>query len=223
MERRRREADRGQAFPIYVVIVAGLLFAAFALFVVGQASVTRSDAQGAADAAALAAARDARDHLTPGLVLADLQPREWSAVLDGKHFFAGGACAEATEFAARNGAVAKCVPSVLSFQVTVETDRTVGDSVIPETGGMRGTADATAVIEARCHLGQAPPATEAPSPTAGPSSPSPGQPSATPGPPERPALIKIECKGGKELTFDPSKPDPWRTLARNLFDVRLTD
>lgn len=57
--------DAGQAFPIYVVMVAGLLFLAFAFFAVGKASATRNEAQGAADAAALAAAQDARDTLGP--------------------------------------------------------------------------------------------------------------------------------------------------------------
>lgn len=85
-----RSGDRGQAFPIYVVALVGLLFAALALFVVGQASVTRSNAQGAADAAALAAARDARDHLLPGLDLALLKPEEWEDVLGGKRLFLEG-------------------------------------------------------------------------------------------------------------------------------------
>ncbi|WP_371617645.1 pilus assembly protein TadG-related protein [Streptomyces sp. NBC_00454] len=193
--------DRGQAFPIYVVMVAGLLFAALAFFVIGQAAVTRSDAQGAADAAALAAAREARDHLVPGVVLVDLRPGDWEDILNGKLFYTAGACTEAMNFAERNGAKATCDPSPLSFSVAVQTDGTVGKSVIPGTETMHGTANATAVIEPRCHLVQ----------------PLPADGAAQPGP------IKIACKGGKEVTFDPSKPDPWRTLGRSLFDVRLTD
>lgn len=175
----KRLGDRGQAFPIYVIVVAGLLFAAFAFFVVGQASVTRSNAQRAADAAALAAALEARDHLTPGLDLAALQPQDWKKVLEGKFFYAQGACVAAADFAARNDATATCHPSVLSFEVEVRGNGTVGKSVIPGTEAMHGTANATAVIEPRCHLGQTPPAE--------------GAPDKPPGP------IKIECKGGKSL------------------------
>lgn len=206
---REQRGDRGQAFPIYVLAVVGLLFAALALFVVGQASVTRSNAQGAADAAALAAAREARDHLVPGLDLAALKPKDWEDVLGGKRFDSEGACEQATAFAAKNDATATCRRVALSFTVEVETNGTVGNSVIPESNTMHGTANATAVIEPRCHLGSLP----TPTP-----SPDPADTGA-----EKPGPIKIQCKGGKELDFDPLKPNPWRTLARTLFDVRLTD
>lgn len=197
-----RGRDCGQAFPIYVVTVAVLLFAALAFFVIGQAGTMRSDAQGAADAAALAAAREARDNLVSGVVLADLQPGDWEEILKGKLFYTAGACAKAKSFAERNGAKATCDPSPLSFSVAVETRGTVGKSVIPGTEAMHGTANATAVIEPRCHLAQ----------------PLPGDGGAA-----QPGPIEIECKGGKGITFDPSKPDPWHTLGRSLFDVRLTD
>ncbi|MER7337884.1 pilus assembly protein TadG-related protein [Streptomyces sp. NPDC000075] len=209
-------ADGGQAFPAYVVVVAGLLLAALAFFVIGQASVTRSDAQGAADAAALAAAQDARDHLVPGLVLSELQPKDWAEVLKGNRFGTGG-CGKADDFAERNGAKASCRASGLSFTVAVETTRTVGDSVIPGTEGMHGTADATAVIEPRCHLGELP----VPVPTS--SAPAGETPPPADGGSPKVPTVKIQCKGGKEITFDPAKPDPWRTLGRSLFDVRLTD
>ncbi|RST06170.1 hypothetical protein EF910_10605 [Streptomyces sp. WAC07149] len=214
-----RSGDRGQAFPVYVVVVAGLLFAALALFVIGQASVTRSDAQGAADAAALAAAQDTRDHLVPGLVLAELQPKDWIEVLKGNRFDSRG-CDKADSFAEKNGAKASCTSSLLSFTVAVETDRTVGSSVVPGTESMRGTAHATAVIEPRCHLGALPAPTAPPAPT--PTSTEGPQPPTDDGKP-KPVSVKFQCKGGKEITFDPSDPDPWRMLGRSLFDVRLTD
>ncbi|MET8292858.1 pilus assembly protein TadG-related protein [Streptomyces sp. NPDC005180] len=215
-----RDGDRGQAFPFYVVMVAGLLFAALAFFVIGQASVTRSDAQGAADAAALAAAQDARDHLLPGLVLSELQPKDWIEVLKGNRL-GGGGCEKADSFAERNGAKASCTSTGLSFTVAVETTRTVGSSVIPGTEGMRGTADATAEIEPLCRLGELPSPSPSPSPAP---SPSAGQtPPPSDGTSPKPASLKFRCKGGKEITFDPAKPVPWRTLGRSLFDVRLTD
>lgn len=208
--------DRGQAFPIYVVVVAGLLFAALAFFVVGQASVTRGDAQGAADAAALAAAREARDGALLGLDLGALKPADWEELLRGKLLTAKGACAAAADFAGKNGAAVTCKPSLPQVSVTVETERTVGNSVIPETNGMHGTADATAVIESLCVLGSAP----APSvtPTQGGGTPAP---TSTPTPPPAPDPVRVNCKGGKPVEIDPLKPGSLRALSRNLFSVRL--
>ncbi|MEK8172388.1 hypothetical protein NKH77_33525 [Streptomyces sp. M19] len=42
---RRRAQDAGQAFPIYITAVAGLLFLALAFFAVGQAGATRAEAR----------------------------------------------------------------------------------------------------------------------------------------------------------------------------------
>ncbi|MDJ0384146.1 pilus assembly protein TadG-related protein [Streptomyces sp. G-G2] len=211
MNRSVPPGDRGQAFPIYVVVVAGLLFAAFAFFVIAQASVTRSDAQGAADAGALAAAAKARDSLIPGLDLATLKPEDWQKVLDGKLFDAAAACGQARDFAGRNGATAtSCSAGVLEFTVAVETTGTVGSSVIPGTEGMHGTANATARIEPRCHLGAA--ATDA-SPK-----PHPGGGGA-----DKPGPVNIECDGSGDIRFDPLHPELWSTLARTLFHVRLVE
>ncbi|MBT2546301.1 hypothetical protein J7E99_37990 [Streptomyces sp. ISL-44] len=206
MTRPRLRDDHGQAFPIYVVVVAGLLFAALAFFAIGQASVVRSDAQGAADAAALAAARDARDHLVPGVDLLTLKPEDWKKVLDGGLLYAGGACGAARDFATRNDATASCDPDPPRFKVEVETTGTVGDSVVPGVSGRHGTANATAVIEPRCQLS---------APVA--------DPSPSPGGQEKPASVEIKCKGGGVIKFDPAKPEPWSTLARTLFAVRLVD
>lgn len=215
-ERGEYRGDRGQAFPIYIVVVAGLLFAAFAFFVVGQASVTRSDAQGAADAAALAGARQVRDGALVGLDLGALRPADWQELLRGKLLSGNGACATAVDFAARNGADAQCQAPIPRVTVAVETDRAVGDSVVPGTGGMHGTADATAVIESLCVLGSAP----APSATAtqGGGTPSP---TSTPTPPPAPDPVRVNCKDGKLVEIDPLKPGSLRALSRNLFSVRL--
>jgi hypothetical protein len=66
--RPRLAGDAGQAFPIYITAVAGLLFLALALFAVGQAGATRNGGQTAADAAALGAAEDFRAQLRKGLL-----------------------------------------------------------------------------------------------------------------------------------------------------------
>lgn len=214
--RGRYRGDRGQAFPIYVVVVAGLLFAAFAFFVVGQASVTRSDAQGAADAAALAGARETRDGALAGLDLVAWKPGDWEEFLTGKLLTGNGACAAAEDFAARNGAEAQCQALIPRVTVAVETERTVGNSVVPGTDGMHGTADATAVIEPLCVLGSAPAPSATPTPGGGTPSPT-----STPTPPPAPDPVRLNCKDGKRVEIDPLKPGSLRALARSLFSVRL--
>ncbi|MGW0390283.1 pilus assembly protein TadG-related protein [Streptomyces sp. NPDC003042] len=211
-----RSADQGQAFPIYIVMVACLLFAALAFFAVGQASVTRSNGQGAADAAALAAARDARDHLVPGLDLVTLTPEGWEEVLAGNRFDGERGCSRAQDFAALNDAAATCTRARLQFRVAVVTTGTVGNSVIPGTGDVRGRAEATALIEPRCRLGAIPDDSSSATPTPG-AMPSPGAGLDKPGP------VTIECDDSDDVSFDPSKPKPWDRLARSLFKVRLVD
>ncbi len=198
-----------------MVVVAGLLFAALAFFVVGQAAVTRSDAQGAADAAALAAAREARDTVLFDLDLAALKPEDWKKIADADYLKAGGACAEADAFAARNDATAQCEAAPPRFTVKVQSNRTVGDSVIPGTNSMHGTATATALVESRCHLGEV--ASPSPTPTAsvGGGTPEP-MPTATAASP-----VTFTCDKGGPIKFDPMKPGSLRELGRKLFSVRL--
>ncbi|WP_445270133.1 pilus assembly protein TadG-related protein [Streptomyces sp. DSM 41634] len=207
-----RRGDRGQAFPIYVVVVAGLLFAALAFFAVGQASVTRSDAQGAADAAALAAGREARDTVLLNLDLAAVKPAEWKKIIDGDFFKRGEACAAAEAFAVKNDAkTTRCNPAPPRFTVEVETNGTVGDSVVPGTGAVHGRATATALIESRCQLGAVP--TPSPSPTTPPED---GTPVPTPTPP----TVNFTC-GGELVKLDPLNPGKLSALTRKLFSVRL--
>ncbi|MFK0254406.1 pilus assembly protein TadG-related protein [Streptomyces sp. NPDC090445] len=214
MIRKKGLGDGGQAFPIYVVVVAGLLFAALAFFVVGMASATRSNAQGAADAAALAAAREARDNAFLGLDLLALEPADWEKIANGDLLKSQGACAKAAEFAALNDATAECRATVPEFAVSVRTKGVVGRSVIPASADMHGEASARALIEPRCSLRSAP----TPAPTATTS------PSPTPSPTSSPGTggVTFLCSG-KPLKLDPSKPGPLRQLARALFTVRLVD
>ncbi|MFF5618023.1 pilus assembly protein TadG-related protein [[Kitasatospora] papulosa] len=146
--------EAGQAFPIYIMVVAGLLFLAFAYFAVGQASMKKNEAQTAADAAALAAAQEARDRWSwPGVF--DLE--QWDDLLDGRGAVSG-ACDAAEWLAAENdahltgpGCFANDWPEV-SYTVTVETNKSVGDSVIASTKTTKATANARAVIEPRCRI-----------------------------------------------------------------------
>ncbi|MFF4292855.1 pilus assembly protein TadG-related protein [Streptomyces vinaceus] len=210
----RRFGDRGQAFPIYIVVVAGLLFAALAFFAVGMAGATRSNAQGAADAGALAAAREARDNAFLGLDLLTLTPADWEKIANGDLLDGPGACGKAIDFATLNDADAECEPALPKFTVRVTTKGTVGNSVVPGTGDTKGKATATALIEPRCILRSAP--TPAPTPTATPAP----SPSPSPSPPA--TSVTFVC-GGKTLTLDPAKPGPLSRLTRALFSVRLVD
>ncbi len=137
------------------MVVAGLLFLAFAYFAVGQASMKKNEAQTAADAAALAAAMDARDQLSwPEVFNLD----EWDDLLNGQGALSGS-CDAAARLAAENDAhlsgTGDCHavdwPEV-SYTVTVETNKPVGDSVIASTTTTQAKATARAVIEPRCRI-----------------------------------------------------------------------
>ncbi|WP_217210439.1 pilus assembly protein TadG-related protein, partial [Streptomyces sp. AC550_RSS872] len=143
--------DAGQALPIYITVVAGLLFLAFAYLAVGQAAANRNGAQTAADAAALAAAQETRDQLAGMWVEDVLDPTKWQDIFDGIGAQLDG-CWRAHELAAQNdAAVDGCGPvGLLGYTVTVQSTKPVGDSIVPGTEDTRSKASATAVIEARC-------------------------------------------------------------------------
>ncbi|WP_399897332.1 pilus assembly protein TadG-related protein [Streptomyces sp. BBFR51] len=194
----RGSSDAGQAFPIYITVVAGLLFLALAYFAVGQAAATRSDAQTAADAAALAAALETRDRLADQWLESVLEPDAWQDIFDGKAPVPS-ACWRAQEMAARNDASADCTPDgLLGYTVVAETNDTVGDSIVPGTEEQKATETATAVIEARCSA--KPPADDA----------------------DDEALPSLSCKGGEDWDL---KPDDLSDLPKpeDLFDVHLAD
>ncbi|MEU9013360.1 pilus assembly protein TadG-related protein [Streptomyces sp. NPDC048479] len=153
MTRRQREA--GQAFPIYITVVAGLLFLAFAYFVVGVSADQRNGAQGAADAAALAAARDARDQIVDELLGPKL-PENWAELILGRGFETGAACAIADDYAQKNDSDSTGCHGYYGqywgFTVGVETKKTIGDSVIPGTADKKGEAQARAVVVPECSL-----------------------------------------------------------------------
>jgi hypothetical protein len=131
-------------------VVGGLLFLAFAYFAVGQAAATRSEAQTAADAAALAAALETRDALADQWLQNIKKPDAWQAIFDGKAPVGSG-CWRAHQLAARNDASVDCsLVGPLSYRVVAETNEAVGDTIVPGTEGQRATESATAVIEPRC-------------------------------------------------------------------------
>ncbi|MEU9355121.1 pilus assembly protein TadG-related protein [Streptomyces griseoloalbus] len=154
MRRFRRYDDAGQAFPIYITVVGGLLFLAFAYFAVGQAAANRNDAQTAADAAALAAAQDRRDQLAGAWVQDLLDPTKWQHIFNGNAEGLSLSCWRANQLAAQNDAdVLSCRPAgFLGYTVEVETNKSVGESIVPGTEERRSNASATAVIEPRCEF-----------------------------------------------------------------------
>ncbi|MFD7442510.1 pilus assembly protein TadG-related protein [Streptomyces sp. NPDC059909] len=215
-----RRSDRGQAFPIYIMMVAGLLFLALAFFAVGKASATRNGAQGAADAAALAAAQEARDQMGPGFLAALLLPGGLDDFFEGNHFGPGAPCNRAQYFAAENRAdvvTGGCQwdSGFKRDEVTVEvkTRYTVGDSVIPGTETRHATAKATAVVEFRCSWK---PADKEGKPGNG-GDPDKDKEKDKPGP------IEFKCDGRDSFKLDPLDLDPWEELAEVFFAVHLVD
>ncbi|MEU1077021.1 pilus assembly protein TadG-related protein [Streptomyces sp. NPDC005878] len=225
---RRLTGDRGQAFPVYITAVAGLLFLAFAYFAVGQAATKRNEAETAADAAALAAAQDFRDQLRKGL-LGGFDLVRWQKLLDGDR---GGllphdSCPAARELAARNDATAGLCE--LSFQpeptyrVAVQTNRTAGHSVIAATQDHKGAAKAAAVVVPRCHIRDA----SGTGPTTLPAEPGPApEPGESPGPDgpgdEPKGAYVLVCEKKKDFEVDPAHLE-LLPKASDLFSVHLAD
>ncbi|MGV9883433.1 pilus assembly protein TadG-related protein [Streptomyces sp. NPDC003379] len=206
-DRRLRRAflrsDRGQTLPIYIWMTGILLFVALAFFAFAQAASARNGAQSAADAAALAAAQESRDELVEGLGLAIGEGDDWLDWLAGDEFTGTGKAQEAADaLAAENDSEVREFDVVVAngypgFRALVETNYTVGDSVIPGTESQHAKADATAIIEPRCHVNAS---TD----------------------PEK--AVEFECDGGDSFEIDPDDfdlddlPD-----ASVLFSVHLAD
>lgn len=192
--------DAGQAFPIYVVMVAGLLFLVFAFFAVGKAAALRNSAQGAADAAALAAARQAREEFQAGF-LASLPEDLLDAYLRAHPV---GGCSAASGLASANQAdLVSCIPMPGGYEdrikVKVRGLKPVDSSVIPGSEKTKAEAEATAVIKFRCSW----------------TSVDYNDDSIR-------DMFFFTC--GKDfLQIAPASPPPWSTVSRILYDVHLVD
>ncbi|MEU7735000.1 pilus assembly protein TadG-related protein [Streptomyces griseus] len=200
--RTRLRGDAGQAFPIYIVMVAGLLFLALAFFAVGKAAALRNGSQGAADAAALAAAQKARDDFGTGFYAS--LPGNTLDVFLGAPFVPP--CSEAERLANANEAdMTLCVPSYgyLRDTITVEVKGRdpVDSPVLPGSRSKFAEAEATALIEFRC-----------PNPKAIDFNSDGVQ-----------DLFIFTCRNGKILEIAPGSPPPWKSVSTTLFDVRLVD
>lgn len=224
-----RGSDTGQAFPVYITVIAGLLFLAFVYLAVGQAASVRNEGQTAADAAALAAAQDAREQLRDGWLRVLGEPDEWGAFLDGEEYDSSRACQEAARFAAENGAAldGPCEAGPgdgegEEFRVRIRTNDSVGRSSVPGTEGQHAKATATAVLEPLCTF-TPPEQTPSPPPTsppAGSPSPSPSEePTATPSPEPEP-ITGLRCR---DLDWPIDPENPRLPSVADLFTVRLVD
>ncbi|MXQ57810.1 pilus assembly protein TadG-related protein [Streptomyces sp. XHT-2] len=199
----RHSGDAGQAFPIYITVVGGLLFLAFAYFAVGQAAANRNGAQTAADAAALAAAQERRDQLSGAWLESLLDPGKWQDIFDGMADGLRPSCWRAEQLAASNDAtVLSCTADgLLSYTVEVQTNKTVGDSIVPGTETKKSRATASAVIESRC--GFELPATDAEEKDV--------------------KLPTLNCEGGADWELNPETPEDLLPKPEDLFDVHLAD
>ncbi|MEU7565127.1 pilus assembly protein TadG-related protein [Streptomyces fradiae] len=217
---RVRGRDAGQASPLYIFMLVSLLFLALAFFAVGQAGATRNGAQSAADAAALAAAKESRDRFDLGL----LDGPGWADLFGGELTGEDG-CGAAHAYAAANGAsVSECGAlgdGRWGFRVTVRSVKPVGDTILPGTEGQHASASATAVVLPRCSFEAAPdeaPDEEAPGeePDEAEGNEAPTDEAPTDG--EQPSPGSLDCEGTK-LDLDPRDlPD-----MSGLFEVRLTE
>ncbi|MFF4082199.1 pilus assembly protein TadG-related protein [Streptomyces sp. NPDC001777] len=193
--------DAGQAFPIYVVMVAGLLFLVFAFFAVGKAAALRNSAQGAADAAALAAASQARDEFGAGFYAS--LPEDLLDVYLRTHTVGG--CTAASGLASANQAkLLSCTPPLKGsyedrITVKVQGNKPVDSSVLPDSKETRAEAKATAVVKFRCSW----------------KSFDYNNDSVR-------DMFFFTC-GSDFLEIAPASPPPWSTVSRILYDVHLVD
>ncbi|MFD8917283.1 pilus assembly protein TadG-related protein [Streptomyces sp. NPDC059569] len=221
--------ESGQAAPIYITMVAGLLFLALALFAVGQAGAKHSGAQSAADAAALAAAQESRDDFVSLNILGNLgnllNPAFLDDIFNGNPVGTNVGCQAAARFADRNEAVLDdevngCVPlgDRWGFKVHVRTQKPMGATILPGIADKKAEAWASAVVEPRCTF--EPAEDEENPPTGGDESPPDED---NPGDTEPVSPGSLRCDGGTMWEIDPEDLDDLDLLpdSADLFSVRL--
>ncbi len=110
--------------------------------------------------------------------------------------------------ASNDATVLSCnADGLLGYTVEVQTNKTVGDSIVPGTETKKSRATATAVIDSRCDF-------ELP---AGEEDPDIEEKEE----PER--LPTLNCKGGVDWDLNPETPEDLLPKPEDLFDVHLAD
>ncbi|MFJ7490481.1 pilus assembly protein TadG-related protein [Streptomyces sp. NPDC097727] len=201
----RSRHDAGQAFPIYVVMVAGLLFLVFAFFAVGKAAALRNGAQGAADAAALAAAQQTREDFgdpflasLPGNMLEQFLQRR---VVTGCPAAQGLAAANQADIVSPGGCKSTRAGYRDRITVNVKGRKPVDSSVIPGTKNRYAKATATAIVEFRCPTWKALDFDDD----------------------GFQDLYIFKCTGVGVVEIAPGSPPPWSEVSKSLYDVHLVD
>ncbi|WP_031083440.1 pilus assembly protein TadG-related protein [Streptomyces sp. NRRL WC-3549] len=206
--------ETGQAAPLYITALTGLLFLALVFLVFGEADVKRNGAQSAADAAALAAAQESRDALRGDLIAHILDSRYLRDVFGGDLAGTYNGCAQAYRFAAQNGAgdvsCAMVFDGRWGFRVQVKSDKKMSVNLIPGIAGKRAAAQAVAVVEPRCVF-QSNGRAEKPPAGAGEAD---GE--------ERPSPGKLVCEATRDWIIDPENLGLMPSMV-DLFTVRLSE
>lgn len=147
------DRESGQAAPLYITAVVGLLFLALIFFAFGEADVRRNGAQSAADAAALAAAQESRS-LEEVDLRAHIMDRVYLSILfNGPFPGTHSGCMKASWFARQNDATSvRCdrLPGRWGFSVDVRSNKGMSANLVPGTEGKRAKATSVAVVESRC-------------------------------------------------------------------------
>ncbi|MCX5142542.1 pilus assembly protein TadG-related protein [Streptomyces sp. NBC_00338] len=149
------KSEAGQAAPLYITAVTGLLFLALIFFAFGEADVKRSGAQTAADSSALALAKESRSLMELDLK-AHITDRAFYISAFNLPFLQGYTiCPKAAGFAASNGASLEgcdgpTVKGRWGFHVAVRSNKPVTANLVPGAKGKRARTKATAIVESRC-------------------------------------------------------------------------
>ncbi|MFF7336212.1 pilus assembly protein TadG-related protein [Streptomyces sp. NPDC008163] len=212
--------ESGQAAPLYITAVVGLLFLALVFFAFGEADIQRNGVQGAADAAALAAAKESRSQLEPDLKAHLADPGYLESMFSPS--FLGGpdnTCWRASSFAALNRAsVVRCQPLAdgrWGYEVRLQSDKGMSEDIVPGTEGKKAEAVAVAVVEPRC--------TFTPEPDNTPDPASSSDPEADPDPEATTTPVgKVRCDGGPDWAVDSEDLTLMPEMA-DLFSVRLAE
>ncbi|MFF5333112.1 pilus assembly protein TadG-related protein [Streptomyces sp. NPDC013181] len=210
--------------------MVGLIFVALVFLAFGEADVRRNGAQGAADAAALAAAKDSRSLLESDLRSHITDPAYFQSVFDARFPGpAGNACGKASEFAALNKAADVRCRSLSDgrwgYEVSLKSAEGMSVNIVPGTAGKHATAVAVAVVEPRCTFTPEPGSDPTPDPD-----PTSGE-DATPDPDATPdgdsdedskAIGRVRCDGGRDWAVVPENLTQMPDVA-DLFSVHLAE
>ncbi|MFI6646201.1 pilus assembly protein TadG-related protein [Streptomyces sp. NPDC050529] len=149
---RRLRSEAGQAAPLYITAVTGLLFLALVFFAFGEADVQRNGAQTAADATALASAKDSRKLLKFDL-MAHVMDRGFYTEVFNTPYVGMDGCTTGRAFGRMNDATSvDCHPvgdMRWGYEVELKSKKGMSANLVPGTKGKQASAEAVAVLDNR--------------------------------------------------------------------------